>query len=144
MTPSPEPPPPAFRKPPQLCGPARYAMLGLGLVMAAIGIIGILLPGLPGTVFLLVALWAFSRSSERLQLWLYTHPRFGAGLRAWHTHRAIPVRAKIAAVLAMTVSLGLAIATAEPGSMLPVWIGLTLAAVAAWIVTRPSGAPSDS
>ncbi|WP_420564874.1 YbaN family protein [Thalassobaculum sp.] len=123
--------------PAELCGAAKLGLQVFGFVCLAVGIAGVILPGLPGTVFLLIALWAFSRSSHRLHLWLYSHPRFGAGLRAWHRHRVIPTRAKIAAVAAMTLAAGLLIA-AFPGNG---WIpGISIAvmiAVAAWIVTRP-------
>ena len=55
-------------------------MLALGFVATGVGIAGVILPGLPGTVFLIIGLWAFSRSSERFQMWLFNHPRFGAPL----------------------------------------------------------------
>ena len=60
-----EPSPPAARR---LCGPARVALLALGFTCTALGIAGVLLPGLPGTVFLLIAVWAFSRSSQRFHV----------------------------------------------------------------------------
>ncbi len=74
--------------PPVLGRSARYLMLLLGLVCTAVGIAGLILPLLPGTVFLLIAAWAFSRSSERLHLWLFHHPRFGRTIRDWHYYRA--------------------------------------------------------
>lgn len=124
--------------PRELCGPAKLALQIFGVVCLGIGVAGVILPGLPGTVFLLVALWAFSRSSHRLHLWLYTHPRFGAGLRAWHTHRVIPTRAKIAAVAMMSVS-AVTIAVVSAGDWrIPVASAAVMAAVALWIVTRPS------
>ena len=55
--------------------------LCLGWVFVGLGFVGAFVPGLPTTVFLIVALWAFSRSSDRLRMWLWTHPRFGATLR---------------------------------------------------------------
>ena len=132
----------------QLCGPAKYAMLALGFVATGVGIAGVILPGLPGTVFLIIGLWAFSRSSERFQMWLFNHPRFGAPSRAWHAHRVIPVRAKIAAVVMMAVSQAmLTVWVAGDASMAADWTvpaisAAVLAIVASWIVTRPSRAPS--
>ena len=58
--------------------PARYAMLGFGWICVGFGIVGVFLPVWPSTVFFLLALWAFSNSSQRFHNWLYTHPRFGA------------------------------------------------------------------
>ena len=51
-----------------------YASLGLGLV-------GVFVPGLPTTVFVLIAAWAAARGSDRLHHWLLTHPRFGPSIR---------------------------------------------------------------
>lgn len=123
--------------PAELCGAAKLGLQVFGFVCLAVGIAGVILPGLPGTVFLIIALWAFSRSSHRVHLWLYSHPRFGAGLRAWHRHRVIPTRAKIAAVAAMTFAAGMLIVAFPSNAWIP---GLSIAvmvAVAAWIVTRP-------
>ena len=52
----------------------RGLLAGLGLVSLSIGIVGVFLPGLPTTVFILIALWAFSRSSERLRRSIYRLP----------------------------------------------------------------------
>ncbi|GHD63293.1 inner membrane protein [Thalassobaculum fulvum] len=112
----------------------------LGFVCTGLGIAGIVLPGLPGTVFLLVAVWAFSRSSERFHLWLYEHPRFGRTVRDWHAHRVIPVRAKIAAVLAMSATVAALVLVHGNDWRWPAVTAGLLAVVAAWIVTRPSRA----
>lgn len=123
--------------PAELCGPAKLALLIFGFVCLAVGIAGVILPGLPGTVFLIIALWAFSRSSHRVHLWLYTHPRFGASLRAWHRHRVIPTRAKIAAVAAMSIASVMLLAVFPGDGWIP-GIGIAvMVVVATWIVTRP-------
>jgi len=122
----------------RLCGPARGALLLLGFVCTAVGIAGIILPGLPGTVFLLIAAWAFSRSSERFHLWLYEHPRFGRTVRDWHAHRVIPPRAKAAALSMMAVTaVGLVLLSGGDWRMPAISVGI-MAVVALWIVTRPS------
>ena len=123
------------------CKPVRYAMLALGVVCTAVGIAGVVLPGLPGTIFLLVAVWAFSRSSERFHRWLYDHPRFGKPIRDWHEYRVIPTRAKLLAVTMMAISF-VAMVLMEPMSpTLLVVIGLVMAGVAIWIATRAAVAP---
>jgi len=122
----------------RLCGPARGALLLLGFVCTAVGIAGIILPGLPGTVFLLIAAWAFSRSSERFHLWLYEHPRFGRTVRDGHAHRVIPPRAKAAALSMMAVTaVGLVLLSGGDWRMPAISVGI-MAVVALWIVTRPS------
>jgi uncharacterized membrane protein YbaN (DUF454 family) len=60
-----------------------------GLVCIALGLIGILLPGLPTTPFILLASWCFSRSSRRLETLMLRSRLFGPFLRDWRRHRAI-------------------------------------------------------
>ncbi|MFV0623425.1 YbaN family protein [Sphingomonas sp. ac-8] len=121
--------------------PARLAWLSLGLLLVAIGFVGIFVPLLPTVDFLILALACFARSSPRLELWLLRHPRFGPALTAWQRHGAIPRHAKWAACLSMTVGYALFCWGARP----PLWLALTIAAVLAacalWILRRPTGAP---
>ena len=107
----------------------------LGLVSTGTGILGVFIPGLPTTIFLIIALWAFSKSSDRLQMWLWTHPKFGPGLRAWHIHRVIPFKAKVSAVAVMCISMIILIVTAETWR-LPVLAGVIMLPIALWICTR--------
>ncbi|MBT5242566.1 MAG: YbaN family protein [Rhodospirillaceae bacterium] len=131
------PPPPLTHS--SLCP----VFLALGWVCVGLGFIGAFLPGLPTTVFLIIALWAFSKSSDRLRWWLWTHPRFGATLRAWHMHRVIPPPAKAAAVVMMMISVAI-IAVSSSSWQVPAILAAVLAPIAAWIVTRRSAAPVDS
>ncbi len=121
------------------CG-LRYALIGFGCVNVALGAIGIVVPGMPTTVFLLIALWAFSKSSERFRAWLYEHPRLGPPIRAWHEHGVIPARAKTAALATMTLSL--AIMAVAGGWRLPAVAAAVMVPVALFIVSRPSR-PAD-
>ncbi len=116
----------------------RYALLAFGWLMVALGAVGILVPGFPGTVFLLIALWAFSKSSERFHTWLYNHRLLGPPIQNWHNHRVIPAYAKTAAVAAMAASLaGLTYFIAESW-VRPAAVGACLRPIAIFIVTRPS------
>jgi len=116
----------------------RHLLQALGWVCVGLGAIGIVLPIMPTTVFLLIALWAFARSSPRLHGWLLENPYFGPYIADWERDRVIPLRAKILAVTMMTGSaLWLAFGTSAP---LFVVLGVVaiLMTVAAYIVTRPS------
>ncbi len=123
---------------PQLeTGGRRIALLICGWCNVALGMIGAVVPGMPTTVFLIIALWAFTRSSPRLRRWLYNHPRYGAALRDWDRHGVIPSRAKRLAAAMMTASL--VIIAALAGSwILPAAAGSVMALVLLYIVTRPS------
>lgn len=118
-------------------GGRRLGLLVCGWCNVALGLIGAVIPGMPTTVFLIVALWAFTRSSPRMQRWLYEHPRFGPGLRDWDTHRVIPPRAKCLATLTMALSL-IVIASLAEGWALPAAVGAVMAVVLIYIATRPS------
>ena len=76
----------------------------LGITCVVVGTLGLFLPLLPTTVFILIAAWAFSKSSPTLLSWLLNHPWFGQGIRDWQQHHAIPKRAKVIALLMLTVS----------------------------------------
>jgi uncharacterized membrane protein YbaN (DUF454 family) len=129
--------PPAQAPTPKWLSPVY---LVIGLISTATGILGLFIPGLPTTVFLIVALWAFSRSSGRLTAWLWRHPKFGPPLRLWHQHRVISPRAKIAAVSVMALSV-LILALTTPSWHEPVFVAAVVIPIAAWICTRRSRAP---
>lgn len=126
-------PPPASATPRWMCP----FFAALGLVSTALGILGMFLPGLPTTIFLIIALWAFSRSSQRLKMWLWTHPKFGPGLQAWHIHRVIPLRAKISAVAVMCLSTVILVAVRETWTLPMIVVGI-MVPIAIWICTRRS------
>ena len=119
---------------------SRQALWLFGWLNVGLGLIGVVVPLMPTTVFLLVALWAFSQSSPRFHNWLYHHPRFGPALQAWHRDRAIPLVGKILAVLTMTASVAwLALYSDLPGIAVAC-VSAGLACLATWIVTRPTAA----
>lgn len=116
----------------------RHLLQGFGWVCVALGAIGIVLPVMPTTVFLLAALWAFARSSPRLHTWLVENPYFGPYIADWERDRIIPKRAKIIAVIMMTASgLWLALGTNAP-LMVVFGVISILIGVAAYVVTRQS------
>ena len=76
----------------------RYLYLTIGFIFVGIGFIGIFVPGIPTTVNILVAAWAFSKSSPRFENWLLNHKAFGQLIRDWRTHRGMSRKAKIKAI----------------------------------------------
>lgn len=102
----------------------------------ALGIVGIFVPGLPTTVFVLMAAWAAARSSPRFLAWLEGHRVFGPTLRNWRAGRYVSRRAKISAALTMALSAVLLFWTA-PRPWLAEGVTLFMACVLVWLWRRP-------
>jgi len=79
--------------------------IGLGLLFVGCAYIGILLPGVPTTFFVILAAWAFSKSSEKFNKWLHEHKLFGKYLTNWETKKVYPTRGRYAMVGVMCLSL---------------------------------------
>ena len=122
--------------------PARTLWLCLGVTATGLGLVGAVLPLLPTTVFLILAAFAFARSSPRLHAWIIGHPRFGPAIVNWQTHGSISRNAKIAALSAMALSLLITWALGA-GEWILGLQALVLVTVAAFILSRPNG-PRDS
>jgi uncharacterized protein len=119
---------------------ARALYFVLGLICVGLGAVGTVLPVLPTTPFMLVAVWAFAKSSRRLERWLLEHRRFGPPVLAWRQHRVIPLRVKLTAWGSMLASLAIMVLTTS--SWLVVGISAAVMAIgAAYIATRPSSIP---
>ena len=116
----------------------RLLLFILGWLAVAIGVVGIFLPVLPTTPFMILAAGLFARSSPRFEKWLLDHPRYGQPLIDWRREGAISRRAKIASISLMSASL-VVIWVAGP-KMLLVKIGVTilLGLSALFVATRPA------
>ena len=116
----------------------RGLLVACGVLALAVGLVGVFLPVLPTTPFLLVAAACFARASPRLYRRLADSKMFGPGIREWRHHRSIPWRAKLMAIVLMSVS----IATTATFFVQPWWAKAALVAtgvaVAIWLYRIPS------
>jgi len=115
----------------------RHLYLLLGWVCVALGLIGVFLPLMPTTVFMLVAAWAFARSSARWHRWLREHAHFGEAIRAWEEHHAMPRRAKRVAFFALALSYAFTAFLLGPFSWGAIIGGICIAGVAIYIAHIP-------
>ncbi|OLP46508.1 YbaN family protein [Rhizobium oryziradicis] len=119
----------------------RLVLFALGWFFVVLGVIGIFLPLLPTTPFMILAAGLFARSSPRFERWLLDHPRFGQPLADWRKQGAISTRAKILAVSMMAASL----CVMWFFSSAPLWVrimtAIILAGSATFVLTRPTPQP---
>ncbi|TIH09276.1 YbaN family protein [Pseudomonas leptonychotis] len=85
----------------------RYALLAIGWLSVVLGVIGIFLPVLPTTPFLLLAAACFMRSSKRFYLWLINHRRLGPWIVDYLDGQGIPLKGKVYAISLMWLSISL-------------------------------------
>ena len=120
----------------------RPLLIAFGWLCVALGGIGVVTPGLPTTVFIIMAAWAFARSSRRFHDWLYSHKLFGPALINWERHRVIPPKAKVMAVSMMSLSVAIVAVIGAGSWMAPTIMMAAMTPVAIFILTRASRAPA--
>lgn len=112
----------------------RHLWLALGWVSVALGVIGIALPIMPTVPFLILAAFAFAKSSPALEAKLLSHPVYGPHIRNWRDRRAITRRAKWMATAAFAASIGFGTLTLHwPWVLLPPVIAVISLS---WLWTR--------
>lgn len=119
----------------------RHSYFLLGWLFFALGVLGVVLPVMPTTPFMLLALWAFSRSSQHFHDWLYNHAFFGPPLQQWQQYRVVPLGIKLLAISFMMMSMVYLLFF----SPLPDWVnivsGLIMSATAIYLLSKPSRPP---
>ena len=131
--------------PPTLASPwTRWLWLVLAYLSIGMAAVGVVVPGLPTTEFVLLAAWAASRSSPRLSAWLENHRLFGPLLRNWRNGGVITRRTKLVSALSMLVALGIMLLTVSHTPSI-IFAGLGMGCGALWIWSRPEqAAPKDA
>lgn len=119
----------------------RYLLIGFACLCVALGVIGIFVPGLPTTVFILMAGWAAARSSPRFLGWLERHRLFGPMLRNWRETRSVSRKAKWCAALTMSLS-AVILFIVQPFPWLAEGVTLFMVTVLIWLWRRPEPAES--
>ncbi len=120
-------------------GTRRWALLLCGTLSLGLGLLGIFVPLLPTTCFLLLAAWCYARSSQRLYDRLLKARLIGPYLKRYRDSRVIPPKVKIAALVMMWITIGYAVLT-YPN----VWVRLTLFAIAVGVTIHLQMLPKNS
>lgn len=120
----------------------RALWLCLGMLFLGLGMIGVLLPGLPTTPFMLLAAACFARSSKRFYSWLLNNPLFGEKVRRYRAGHGIPPRIKLIAVSLASLFIGYAALFGIPSELL--FLRLAVASVGVFGVWFILSRPTDS
>jgi uncharacterized protein len=116
----------------------RALFFVLGWIFFGLGVAGALLPVLPTTPFMLLALWAFARSSGRFHDWLYHHRIFGPSLQRWDRERVIPPWVKAFAIGSMVASFAWVALHVRPPWWALAAMGAVMLAGVAFLASVPS------
>ncbi|MFD0738815.1 YbaN family protein [Lysobacter koreensis] len=128
-------PAPASPEPPAT-GRFRWAWWLLAYASLGLGLVGIVVPGLPTVPFVLLAAFAAARGSQRLHGWLLAHRQFGPVIRDWEAHGAVSRRAKRLA-LAMMAACAVLLFLTAPRAWMAATGTAVMALVASWLWSRP-------
>lgn len=119
----------------------RWLWFCAGWLMVALGVIGALLPIMPTTIFLILAVGCFARSSPRFERMLLDHPRHGRALREWREQGAISRKGKAFAAAGMMLGYVTFYLGARPAWPLALGVGLFFVASASYVLSRPDPRP---
>lgn len=121
----------------------RGVYLVVGFASLTLGVIGLFLPIMPTTVFVLVAAFFFARSSERLHGWIVDHPRFGRLVRDYQAGLGIPARAKAMAVAAISASFLVSTTFFVDGSVARLAMVVSWGAIVWYVLSQPTKKPAS-
>ena len=127
-----------------LSGPARWLLIFSGFVCVGLGAIGVVLPLLPTTPFLLVAAACFARSSPRFYRWLLARPGAGPAIRQWRTTHTVSGRAKASAIVMIGLVGGSSIVFFVGSLLARLIMGLGLLIVIVWLLSIPTSTTDSS
>jgi len=115
----------------------RWLLIVLATIFLVLGFIGVFLPVLPTTPFILLAAGLYSRSSPKFYNWIINHHLFGSTLKKWRQDGAISTKSKIVAITAIVFTLGSSILFFIPNIAIKIGLGIFGLGLIGFIVSRP-------
>jgi uncharacterized protein len=107
-----------------------------GMACLVFAYIGLVTPGIPFSIFLVMAAYCFSKSSERMHRWIYNHKQFGPFLTNWQERRIFPTRLKFVMIATMASTLVITYILTENAKAV-MWSGGFMLLVAIWAWRYP-------
>ena len=121
----------------------KYLLYFSGLLFLSLGIAGYILPGLPGTIFLIISASCFVRSNDRMYRWVTEHRIFGKLIKNYLETGSMPIRAKVISVLFIWIFTSVSLWVPEYGLLFKIPI-ISLAIIGTWyILSRASSTNND-
>ena len=115
----------------------KYFFMTMGFLSLIMAYVGLVVPGIPFSIFLVFAAYCFSKSSKRMHDWIYNHKHFGPFLTNWSEKRIFPTKMKYVMVFVMASTLVFTWITTHNINAV-VWSGGFMALVALWAWRYPS------
>jgi uncharacterized membrane protein YbaN (DUF454 family) len=116
----------------------RAVLVVAGTGCVGLGVLGLFLPLLPTTPFLLVAAACYARASERFYSWLLNNRTFGPTIHEWRRYRSIPYRTKLTAIVMMSLTLSSSIVFFVRNPYLQAALAMLGVTLAVWLYRIPS------
>ena len=120
----------------------KIILLFLGWLCVGLAFVGIFVPGIPTTPFLIVALWAFAQSSKKFHNWLLNHKRFGPMLQNWESHKVVPQKAKILMIILQIFAV-IMVQYSINNYLITTMLAVLLFFVARYVLFLPSKVPNE-
>lgn len=118
----------------------KIILITIGWSCVGLAFVGTIVPGIPTTIFLIIALWAFAKSSKKFHSWLLNHKRFGPILQNWESHKVVPRKAKILMVI-LQISAVIIFHYSLQNIYLTAILTIILVFVARYVLSLPSELP---
>ena len=116
----------------------KYSLYGLGFIFLGLGIAGYILPGLPGTIFLILAASCFVRSNKKMYNWITSHKIFGKVVKDYLDTGEMPLKAKIFSIASIWIFTTISLVWSPYGIIFVIAVAIIASMGTLFILTRPT------
>ena len=116
----------------------KYSLYGLGFIFLGLGIAGYILPGLPGTIFLILAASSFVRSNKKMYNWITSHKIFGKVVKDYLDTGEMPLKAKIFSIASIWIFTTISLVWSPYGIIFVIAVAIIASMGTLFILTRPT------